>query len=99
MEVRASRTSSSLKGLIMAMTIFMDSIPACARFLHSRSAGGFTEPDPKSVLRGHSRDSRIKRRARCRTEAYLADSMNEFLRLWQRGGWPRGGWPKRPARD
>ncbi len=28
MEVRASRTSSSLKGLIMAMTIFMDSIPA-----------------------------------------------------------------------
>jgi hypothetical protein len=27
-EVSASRTSSSLNGLIMAMTIFMDAIPA-----------------------------------------------------------------------
>src|SRR5262245_30344046 len=43
MEVRASRTSSSLKGLITAMTIFMDSIPAWARLLrHAVRAGSLS---------------------------------------------------------
>ena len=54
--------------------------PRLSPFLNSRSAGGFTEPDPKSALRGHSRVSRIKRRARCRPAAYQTDPMNEFLR-------------------
>src|SRR4029077_19894722 len=54
--------------------------PRLARLLQSRSAGGFTGPDPKSALRGHSRIGRIKRRARCRARTYQADSMGEFLR-------------------
>src|SRR5260221_14791839 len=37
MAVKASRTSSSLNGLIMAITIFMGPIPAWARSRHDRA--------------------------------------------------------------
>src|SRR3954466_3153750 len=37
MAVRASRTSSSLNGLMIAITIFMNPIPAWARSRHDRA--------------------------------------------------------------
>src|SRR5882672_9952323 len=37
MAVRASRTSSSLNGLMIAITIFMGPIPAWARYGHDRA--------------------------------------------------------------
>src|SRR5690242_11066347 len=73
MEVRASRTSSSLKGLITAMTIFMDSIPAWpVCYVHAVRAGSLS-PDLRSALRRHSRMDRIKRRASCPACRYIID--------------------------
>src|ERR1700690_2460013 len=77
MEVRASRTSSSLKGLIMAMTIFMDSIPAWARFYIRFQCGRDTEPNRQSTLCRHGRTGRINCRASSPWQAYPTDSVEE----------------------
>src|SRR6202041_1202907 len=49
MAVRASRTSSSLNGLMIAITIFMGPIPAWARSRHDRAFS--TEVSPRGEVR------------------------------------------------
>jgi len=40
--------------------------------------GRFTEPGPRSELRGHSCGDRVKLRARCRKNRHLYDSAGGF---------------------
>jgi hypothetical protein len=48
---------------MIAVTIFMGSIPRCARLAVTFSAGGFTGPCPQSALCRHGQRKGIKRRA------------------------------------
>src|ERR1700761_7876084 len=64
MAVRASRTSSSLNGLIIAITIFMGPIPAWARSRHDRAFSTEVHHAEKFHGAGTAIAHRIKCRAR-----------------------------------
>src|SRR5665213_2572530 len=64
MAVRASRTSSSLNGLMIAITIFMGPIPAWARSRRDRAFSTEVHHAEKVRYAGTARTPRIKCRAR-----------------------------------
>src|SRR3979490_888972 len=64
MAVRASRTSSSLNGLMIAITIFMGPIPAWARSRHDRAFSTEVHHAEKVHYAGTAGTVRIECRAR-----------------------------------
>src|SRR6266481_10181895 len=71
MAVRASRTSSSLNGLMIAITIFMGPIPAWARFRHDRAFSTEVHHAEKFTTRAqprHIESNAVPERPHCLTD-------------------------------
>src|SRR5947199_7083230 len=83
MAVRASRTSSSLNGLMIAITIFMGPIPAWARLRHGRT---FSTED-------HHAEKEFTTRAQpCPIESNAVPDRRNSLTVYESG-------PFRPLRE
>src|SRR5262249_32525227 len=80
--VRASRTSSSLKGLMMAMMIFMGSIPRLGPVLRWQAQALFAEASPRKQIHpaGNAKGRRIKPHARFGIGGEGPDSSGGFGR-------------------